>query len=121
MVGFCERWARILIHRYNEGGEEKLIDQRKNNAGQTPFLDENQCRKLKKIILEEKPKDKGLWTGPKVAEWIEKETGRSITDAGAWHWIRRLGFTLQVPRPRNIKSATEEEVKDFKKNWTLSL
>ena len=40
-VGFCQRWARILVHRYNEEGADNFIDKRRNNQGRDvkyPFL-----------------------------------------------------------------------------------
>jgi transposase len=115
LVGYCERWARILVGRYNAGGKEKLIDQRKHNKGRPLLLNERQQKKLKMAITTGKPEDGGLWTGPKVAAWIKKETKQSITDTGAWYWIRRMTFTLQVPRPSHVKSATNEEQVVFKK------
>lgn len=118
-VGFCNNWARIIVYRYNEG-PENLIDQRKNNLGKTPFLTEKQQKKLKDMIIKKRPPDGGLWTGPKVAAWIEKETKKHITGVGAWKWLRKSGFTLQVPRPKNIQSASEEETIEFKKNWKLN-
>jgi len=120
IVGFCQRWARILVSRYNKEGGEGLVDKRKDNLGKVAFLNEKQQKQLKKIILSKRPPDGGLWTGPKVAIWIEKKTKKHITAVGAWKWIRKSGFTLQVPRPKNIKSASEQEMKDFKKNWILN-
>lgn len=114
-VGFCQRWARILVARYNQKGEEGLLDKRKGNQGKAPFLNEKQQKELKNMLIKKRPSDGGLWTGPKVAAWIEKKTGKHITAVGAWKWIRKSGFTLQVPRPRNIQSATEEEKAQFKK------
>ena len=64
----------------------------------------------------EQPNDKGLWTSPKVADWIEQATGTRPTNQTGLNYLRELGFTLQQPRPVNIKAATDEEVKSFKKN-----
>jgi len=116
-VGFCQRWARTLVNRYNKEGAEGLSDKRKNNQGKTAFLTKKQQTELKKLLTDKRPPDGGLWTGPKVADWIEKKAKKHITAVGAWKWIRKSGFTLQVPRPKNIKSADEKETKKFKKNW----
>lgn len=121
IVGFCPNWARILVRRYNEEGADNFIDKRKNNEGREPFLNEKQQEELKKMLLSKRPPDGGLWTGPKVATWIKKKTKKNITEVGAWKWIRKSGFTLQVPRPKNILSANEKEVVEFKKNWLPSL
>jgi transposase len=120
IVGFCQNWARILVHRYNEEGPENFIDKRANNHGREAFLNDKQQEELKENLINKKPPDGGLWTSPKVAAWIEKKTKKHITAVGAWKWIRKSGFTLQVPRPKNIKSASIEEVAEFKKNWILS-
>lgn len=115
-VGFCQRWARTLVNRFNEDGPENFIDKRRNNEGRKPFLDSKQQEALKKALTKQKPPGGGLWTGPKVADWIKKKTTKNITPAGAWNWIVKSGFTLQVPRPKNGKSASKGEVKKFKKN-----
>jgi len=119
-VGFCQRWARILVNRYNEEGPENFIDKRRNNQGRPAFLSDEQQKELVKVITKQKPPGGGLWTGPKVAAWIKKKTKKNITAAGAWNWIIKSGFTLQVPRPKNIQSANQKEVLDFKKNWILN-
>jgi transposase len=120
IVGFCQRWARILVHRYNEEGPDNFIDKRKNNQGREAFLNHEQQEELKKNLIEKRPPDGGLWTGPKVALWIKKKTKKNITAVGAWKWIRKAGFTLQVPRPKNIKAVNKEETEEFKKKWQLS-
>ena len=117
IVGYCERWARMLVGRYNEGGADKLIDQRKNNTGKTPILDAARIEKLKTALTQERPPDGGLWTGPKVAQWIEQETGTSITPQGAWLWLKKISCTRHIPRPTHTKAATAEEQTAFKKNF----
>jgi transposase len=120
IVGFCSNWARILVHRYNSEGSEKFIDKRKNNKGKKAFLNKKLQKELRNTLINKRPPDGGLWTGPKVAAWIEKKTKKHITAVGAWKWIGKLGFTLQVPRPKNIQAANEKEKKEFKKNWILN-
>ncbi|CCI12374.1 hypothetical protein MICAE_1280005 [Microcystis aeruginosa PCC 9806] len=46
-----------------------------HRRGKEPLLKEEQFQKLKEE-LKELPVDGGIWTGSKVARWIEKETGR---------------------------------------------
>lgn len=60
--------------------------------------------------------DGGLWMAPKVAAWIEERTGRSVHETTAWRAMRRLGFTLQTPRPRHTRSASTREQARFKKS-----
>lgn len=115
-VGFCQRWARQIVHRYNQQGIQGLIDKRKHNPGQEPVLNVKQKEALKNAILNEKPPDKGLWTSVKVADWIEKKTGKRPGDRTGLNYLRKLGFSLQQPRTRHTQGATAEQIKQFKKN-----
>lgn len=114
-VGLCQRWSRMLVHRYNKEGEAGLEEKRKNN-GNKPLLNEKQQAKLKRLLIKGKPADGGLWTGPKVVNWIKKETNIKITPVGAWKYLKKLKLSIQTPRPSHIKSATIEEKALFKKN-----
>lgn len=115
-VGFCQRWARQLVHRYNQEGIQGLIDKRKNNIGQEPILDEKQKAILRNLILNERPPDGGLWTNVKIADWIEKETGKRPCGTTSLNYLRHLGFSLQQPRTSHSQKATPEEIRQFKKN-----
>lgn len=59
--------------------------------------------------------DGGLWTAPKVAAWITDQTGHEVHHWTAWRAMRRLGLSLQVPRPANKRRASKEEQAEFKK------
>ena len=115
LVGVTYDWVRKLIHRYNEEGQEGMRDKRKELPGKEPFLNEKQQRKLY-YLLQERPPDGGLWTGPKVTKWIEEETGRKVVKGLGWTYLKKLGFSLRKPRPKHIKTATREEKRAFKKN-----
>jgi transposase len=60
--------------------------------------------------------DGGLWTAPKVAARITAKTGQEAHQTTAWRAMRRLGFSLQVPRPANKRRASIEEQTEFKKD-----
>jgi transposase len=60
--------------------------------------------------------DGGLWTAPKVAAWIEERTGEPVHETTAWRAMRRLGFSLKVPRTRHARAASEREQARFKKS-----
>lgn len=114
--GFSQRWARQLVHRYNQKGPESFYDQRRHNPGQRPLLTTAQKNRLREAISSGLAPDGGLWTSVKVADWIEQETGYRPSGVTGWHYLLDLGFTLQIPRPRNVKAASPEEVAAFKKN-----
>ena len=115
-AGFGQRWARQLVHRYNQDGPNGLYDQRKHNLGRAPLLTASQKERLRDAISSGQAPDQGLWTSVKVADWIESATGYRPSEVTGWHYLGQLGFTLQVPRPKSAKSATSQEIVAFKKS-----
>ena len=106
---------RTLAHRYNDEGPQGLGDRRHSNAGGTFLLSHEQQAQLQRD-LEEPPADGGLWTGPKVARWIERQTGRKVHPQRGWEYLKRLNYSKRVLRPRHAKAdpAAQEA---FKKNF----
>jgi len=55
----------------------------------------------------------------KVREWIERRTGRVLTlkkkQQRGWEYMRRLGNSPKVPKPRH-KQANKAEQEAFKKS-----
>ena len=114
IVGCTPDCVRKLRRHYNADGEEALRDKRKTNGGR-PFLDASQQASLEKA-LSAPPIDGGLWTGPKVATWISETLKRPVSAVTGWKYLRRLGWTLQRPRPQHQAAATPEAQQTFKKN-----
>ena len=115
-VGRTSGWVTQLTQRYNERGAEAVATQAGAvKPGPRPSLNEQAAVELDAALRVAAP-DGGLWTAPKVAAWIEQRTGRSVHETTAWRVMRRLGFTLQVPRPRHRRSASAEEQAAFKKS-----
>jgi transposase len=114
LTGYCPDWIRKLARRYNEGGPDAMGDQRHYNPGGQWLLSEEQKQELD-LVLQQPPEDGGLWTGPKVAAWIEKKIERPVPPQRGWDYLRLLDYTPQVPRPRHHKA--DAEAQDvFKKN-----
>lgn len=67
--------------------------------------------------LAARPADGGLWAAPKVADWIHARTRVRLNDSSAWRTLKRLDFSLQVPRPQHARAATPEESNEFNKSW----
>jgi len=107
-------WIRKLVRRYNKDPENGLKDKRRDN-GNSPVLDEELQQQLGKA-LEQAPPDQGLWSGPKVAQWMSERLGRPVSAVTGWNYLVRLGWSLQVPRRQHSRAATEEEQEAFKKN-----
>lgn len=114
MVGMTPGWIRTLIRRWNDIGPDALGDQRQATKGRKPKLNpEHQAELFTR--LQSPPPDGGLWSGPKVAAYVKEQYGLSIVKQTGWVWLKRLGFTLQVPRPKNPGAATAEEIQDWKR------
>ena len=114
VTGHSRRWIGAIVRRYDEAGPDGLGDRRATNAGARPLLDADGETTLK-AMLAEPPADGGLWTGPKVASWMGARLGRKIWAQRGWDYLRKLGNSLQTPRPRNAKAASAEEQDLYKK------
>ncbi len=101
--GYCPIWIRTLAHRYNDEGPPGLGDRRHSNPGGTFILSQEQQAQLQQA-LDEPPADGGLWTGPKVARWIESQTGRQVHPQRGWEYLKRLNYSKRVLRPRHAKA-----------------
>jgi len=116
-VGCCYDYAKDLVHAYNERGTDALPNRRRTRAngwGRKPLLDADQQQQLRQALLGPAP-DGGLWSGPKVAQWIAQVTGRpTVSPQRGWDWLKRLGFSLKTPRPTHAKADPEAQIA-FKK------
>lgn len=87
--------AQDILKRYNSHGPDALKDGRKKPRKRGPakhaLLDVHQRRELTTALQGMAP-DGGVWTGPKVARWIEEKTGRDkVGNQRGWDYLRRLG------------------------------
>jgi transposase len=115
LVAYSSTWVRAIVKRYNAYGEEGLRDMRHDNPGNSRVLSEKQEAELVRAI-EKEAEGLGLWTGPKVAQWIAKKSKRKTSKVTGWKYLVRLGHSLQVPRPQHRDAASPEEQKQFKKS-----
>jgi transposase len=112
VTGYSQRWISILVGRYNEAGVDGLGDLHRFNPGARPLLDAEKLERLDRV-LNDPPPDGGLWTGRRVAQWICALLGRLVSPRRGLEYLRRLGFTRQVPRPRHAQGdfAAQERFK----------
>ena len=115
ITGYRIDWVRKTILRYNTGKADWMSDGRKNNH-RPRTLSLKLEKKLKEAVSASRPPGQGLWTGPKVAQWMRNEAGKKVNDITGWRYLNYLGFSLQIPRLLHAKAATPEERESFKKN-----
>jgi transposase len=113
-TGYGRRWIGAIVQRYNTSGPDGLGDRRATNAGAKPLLDADGEAALE-AALAGAPADGGLWTGPEVAAWMSARLGHKVWPQRGWDYLRRLGHSLQTPRPRNAEAASAEEQELYKK------
>lgn len=118
MVGYSQKWTREIAKRYEREGVEGLGDRRHGNRGakERALLDEEGQAELREALLEGSPPGGGMWSGPKVARWIEQNRGLEKVHAQrGWEYLRKVRMSPQVPRPSNAQGAESEEREAFKK------
>lgn len=114
VVGLSAGWVRALVKRWDADGPAGLADRRAaTNGGPTKLTPERRSELLS--ALGQPPPDGGLWTGPKVAAYALTRWGVTVCKQTGWEWLRGLGFTPQVPRPKNPGAATAEEQRAWKR------
>ena len=108
VIGFTPDWVRKLVHRYNDHGPGGLVDRhRATPGGQKPILNLEQQTELLQL-LQAPPPDGGLWSGPKVARWIEQVTGKKISSVTGWNYLRKFESQLPQPRPRHRPATSSQ-------------
>jgi transposase len=113
MLGYTPRWVRTVVQRWNQAGEQGIRDHRLTLAG-APCLLSIEHQKELDHALDQPPADGGLWSGPKVAAWMQERLGRPVDPRRGWDYLQRLGRSTRVPRPQHEES-DEAEQAAFKK------
>jgi transposase len=119
VLAFAPRWVTRLAARYNASGPDALGDRRRHNGKAASLLTPDLLAALAERVRTP-PEDGGLWSGPKVALWMARRLGLAKVHAQrGWEALRRIGWSIQAPRPRHPRAATPEQREALKKTWTL--
>lgn len=95
VVGLNYDYARDIVQAYNQQGTTSLSNRRKQQQrpGRKPLLTDEQLQQLQQA-LRQAPTDGGIWSGPKVAQWIAATTGLANVHAQrGWDYLKRCGFS----------------------------
>lgn len=121
VTGYSRGWIQQLARRYNADGPQALGDRRHRNPGarERALLSADQQEELARALMKP-PSDGGMWNSRKVGEWIERRTGRMVSNKKqrGWEYLKRLGHSPKVPRPHH-KKANKPEQEAFKKDSRL--
>jgi transposase len=114
VLAFAPRWVEELAARYNAFGPEALGDRRRRNGRAASLLTEDVLAALAERVRTP-PDDGGLWSGPKVAAWMARRLGlERVHPQRGWEALKRIGWSLQAPRPRHPRAATPERRAAFR-------
>ncbi|MCL2932813.1 MAG: helix-turn-helix domain-containing protein [Trichodesmium sp. MAG_R03] len=94
VVGLNYDYAKEIFRRYNREGPKSVKNGSKNR--QPPItkslLTPEQQQELL-VALQGPAPDGGSWSGPKVAHWIAKKTGRDhVWPQRGWDYLKKLGI-----------------------------
>ena len=121
VTGYSVAWIYALVQRYNAQGEAALGDQRHHNPGAQHSLNTGQQAQLQKLLTEAAATGE-RWTGKRVAAWMSEQLQRPVDFRRGCEMLRRLGFSLQMPRPTHQQANVAEQTR-FKKTiptgWTV--
>ena len=123
-VGINYEYGKEIVKKYNNLGEKEVVNLKKNprkhTGGKKSLLTEKQLEKLA-AKLESRPSDGGIWTGTKVARWLEEETGvEKVWNQRGWDYLKKLKYSWQSPRAKHHKADQLAQVA-FKQNLPLKV
>lgn len=88
-TGYRPRTIREIAQRYHAFGAAALEDRRAHSQGAPPLISVSLQHELWQALQKPAP-DGGVWTGPKVAQWIAAKTGKRVHRQRGWEYLRRL-------------------------------
>jgi transposase len=117
MTGYSAYWIGQIARRFNEEGEEGLVNHRKRPRPSPHALlaSPEQLDELRAALAGPAPQG-DVWNSRTVAAWLSARADRPVSMPTAWTYLRKLNWTSQVPRPRHTKAADATQQEAFKKS-----
>src|SRR5260221_12379217 len=103
LLGYTARWVRTILQRWNAEGEQGIRDHRHEIAGSKPLLSAERQAELVED-LQHPPADGGLWSGHKVASWMQERLGRPEDPRRGWDAQQRVVNRPLVHRHHQAQS-----------------
>ena len=100
VTSYTPDWVRELVGRYNRDGASAIEDGRRGRSGRRPLLSPELQNELPAALEGPAPRG-GLWSGPEVARWMSGKLGKTVPPQRGWDYLRKVGHTPQMPRPRH--------------------
>lgn len=99
-IGISYDYGKTIVSAYNQQGSQSVVNGRKRHwgGGKAALLDEDELAELRQA-LSQPPNDGGLWSGPKVARWIEQKTGQKVWAQRGWDYLKRCRFSPSATSP----------------------
>lgn len=94
-VGLNYDYAKDIVQAYNQQGIKSMGNRRQQlgRRGRTPLLSAEQLAELQQALRQPAP-DGGIWSGPKVAQWIAQKTSKvSVRAQRGWDYLKRCWFS----------------------------
>lgn len=117
-VGMSQPTSSRWLRAYNALGERGLHAKPKGRKFNGP-ISGSMLAEIG-VALELEPPEEingGVWDGPKVAQFIFWKWGIVVSRQAGWYALKRLGYSVQTPRPRHVGTPTWKK-EEFKKNST---
>lgn len=90
LLGDTARWVRTIVGRWNAAGEKGIRDHRHEIVGTKPLLWAPLQSDLV-AALAGPAADGGVWSGPKVAIWMQERLERPVDPRRGWEALQRVG------------------------------
>lgn len=104
-------WTSDWLARYRKGGIDGL--ENRSKSGRPSKLPQGIAIRIRKKLKERKQG----WTTQQVHEMIVKEGNVQYHQIYIYSLLHRWGFKLKVPRKVHVNVASNEEKKQFKKEY----
>jgi transposase len=117
VLAFAPRRVEEPAARYDAHGPEALGDRRRRNGRAASLLTEGVLAALAERVRTP-PDDGGPWSGARAAAWMARHLGlERVHPQRGWEALKRIGWSIQAPRPRHPRAATPGQRAAFKGGW----